>query len=299
MVIDIHTHITVSGFPELAAQMGRKPFTADILLRRMDQEGIDKSAVLPLENPENNMLFAATGTMETLAACRKHPDRLIPFCNIDPRMMLNTPKADLSKLLGVFKDYGCPGIGEVCAQLPVTSPLYHNLFRHAGAMGMPLLFHLTGKRGGVYGMIDKPGLPGLEAALAKFPETIFIGHAMAFWAEIDGDLDPKQRDDYPKGPVRKAGRLCELLTKHPNLHADLSAGSGHNAVSRDMDFGYKFLAANRKQLLFGTDRFTSADGPAPPIIGFLGDGLRSGALSRDVYDDITHKNFQRLFKLKA
>ena len=299
MLIDIHTHITYSGFPDFSAKLGRRPFTADILLRRMDLEGIDKSVVLPLENPENNGSYAVAGTMETLEACRRHPGRLIPFCNIDPRMMLNTPKADLSALMGIYKDYGCLGIGEVCAQLPVTSPLYHNLFRRAGEMGMPLLFHLTGKRGGTYGMIDKPGMPGLEAALAKFPQTVFIGHAMAFWGEISADLDPKQREAYPKGPVKKGGRLCELLAKHPNLYADISAGSGHNAVSRDPGFGYKFLEAHRKKVFFGTDRFTSEDEPVPPVIGFLNDGVKGGKLSRGAYDDITHKNFQRVFNFKA
>ena len=42
MIIDIHTHITYEHFPEFAKVfLGRGPFTADVLLRRMDMEGID------------------------------------------------------------------------------------------------------------------------------------------------------------------------------------------------------------------------------------------------------------------
>jgi hypothetical protein len=65
----------------------------------------------------------------------------------------------------IFKDLGCLGIGEVCANLPITSPLYKNLFYHAGEEKLPILFHLSPKRGCLYGMIDKPGLPGLKRFL--------------------------------------------------------------------------------------------------------------------------------------
>jgi hypothetical protein len=162
-------------------------------------------------------------------------------------------------------------------------------------MKMPVLFHLTGQVGGVYGMIDEPGLTGLEAALKLFPETIFIGHALAFWSEIDGALDPKDRDTYPKGPVARPGRLCELMTTYPNLCADLSGFSGYNGVSRDPAFGYAFLERYSRKVLLGTDRFPHDDAPVPPILGFLSNGLAGGRLSRNAYDDITHRTFERLF----
>jgi predicted TIM-barrel fold metal-dependent hydrolase len=105
MIIDIHQHITYKEFPQFTKLTvnGHGGFTADDLLRDMDKWGIDKSVILPLTNPENIAYFGVTGNQETLLACGKHSDRLIPFCNVDPRSLLNTKNADFSKLLKLFK----------------------------------------------------------------------------------------------------------------------------------------------------------------------------------------------------
>ena len=269
MIIDCHTHITFGKYPEFSKKLGLQPFTVNTLLKRMDKEGIGRSVLLPITNPENVDMFGVAGNLECVEAARRHPDRLIAFVNLDPRSMLNNPKAGLSKLLTIYRDYGCCGIGEMCAALPFTDPLYQNLFHHAGECKMPIIFHITGLSSGVYGVIDKLHLPGLEASLKAFPKTIFVGHAMAFWAEIDGNVKPSEREIYPKLPIKKEGRLWTLLGKYPNLYGDLSAGSGFNAISRDPQVGYRFLQKFNRKLFFGTDRFTSATEPIPPILPFL------------------------------
>lgn len=43
------------------------------------------------------------------------------------------------------------------------------------------------------------------------------------------------------------------MSKYPNLFADLSAGSGHNSIRRDLEFGTEFLTRNADQIMFGTD----------------------------------------------
>jgi predicted TIM-barrel fold metal-dependent hydrolase len=43
------------------------------------------------------------------------------------------------------------------------------------------------------------------------------------------------------------------MDRYPNLYADMSAGSGFGALTRDEDFTAGFLERNRKQLLFGSD----------------------------------------------
>lgn len=295
MIIDIHTHITYGKFPQFGAAFGRRPFTARTLLKRMDMEGIDASVVLPLANPENMDLFAVTGNLETIETCRRHPGRLIPFCNVDPRQGLNRPDADLSKILGVYKELGCRGIGEVCANLPITDARCRNLFRHAGEAGLPVLMHVASREGGLYGVIDGLHLPGLEQALRDFPKTIFIGHAPAFWCEIDGGVTPEQRESYPKGPVRPGGALWRLMDAHANLYGDLSAGSAHNALNRDPEAGCRFLQRYHRRLFFGTDRFTSATEPIPPIIGLIKGALRDRRITRAAYEDIMHRNFVRVF----
>lgn len=296
MIIDIHQHITYARFPQFTRGIsgGHGPFTARHLLRDMDKWGIDRSVVLPLVNPENLDFFGVAGNQEVVAACARHPDRLIPFCNIDPRGMLNTPDADFSGLIRTFRDLGCRGIGEICANLPVTDRRFKNLFHHAGQEKMPVLFHLTGRCGSTYGLIDKPGLPGLEAVLAEFPNTLFIGHAPAFWNEIDGDLKRSLRDRYPKGPIEKDGSLWHLMESYPNLHADMSAGSGHNALTRDPESGIRFLRTFHRRVFFGTDMFFVKREP-PMHLTMMREALAGKKITKTMYENIMHRNFTRVF----
>lgn len=294
MIIDIHQHITYAKFPQFAAMGGHGAFTARHLLKDMDKWGIDKSVVLPLSNPENSDFFGVAGSQEVVAECAKHPDRLIPFCNIDPREGLNTPKADFSGLMRVFKELGCRGVGEVCANLPIVSPLYKNLFFHAGQEGLPVLFHLSPKRGGLYGMIDKPGLPGLEEVLREFPDTLFIGHAPSFWNEIDGGLKVSERNGYPSGPVRKDGSLWKLMETYPNLYGDFSAGSGHNALTRDPEAGIRFIRTFHKKIFFGTDMFFVKSEP-PAHLTMMQAALAEKRIGKTMYENIMHRNFERVF----
>lgn len=293
MIIDIHQHITCRRFPKFA-QLMHGPFTASHLLRDMDKWGIDKSVVLPLSNPENMDVFGVAATQEVIEECRKHADRLIPFCNIDPRAMLNTPKADLSIIMRIFKDYGCKGVGEICANLPVTSPLYQNLFEHAGREKLPLLFHFSSKRGGLYGATDKLGLPGLEQVLRDFPDTLFIGHAPAFWNEIDGNLKPSQREGYPKGAITQDGALWRLMETYPNLYGDFSAGSGHNALTRDPEAGIRFIRTFHKKIFFGTDMFFVKK-TAPNHLSLMQGLLGEKRITKTMYENIMHRNFMRVF----
>ena len=294
MIIDVHTHITYHRFPEFVQKLNRKEFTAEILLKRMDMEGINKSVVLPLTNPENTDYIGVAGNMEVIEAARKYPDRLIAFCNVDPRAMRNSPKADLSKVLKVYKEMGCRGVGEVCANIYFNDERAMNLFYHCGECEMPVIFHVAGRIGGIYGLVDDMHLPRLEKVLKEFPKTIFIAHGPAFWSEIGEYIDEKERDHYPKGKIEKPGSVPKLLRKYPNLYGDLSAGSGYNAISRDDDFGYKFLEEFNEKLLFGTDRFTSADEPIPEIIPFIKNAFKENKISKQAYENITHKNTQKL-----
>ena len=44
-----------------------------------------------------------------------------------------------------------------------------------------------------------------------------------------------------------------MLSEFPNLHADLSANSGRNALGRDPDFAAAFLERHQDKLMFGSD----------------------------------------------
>jgi len=299
MIIDCHTHITYGRFAEFSTELGRKPFTVRTLLKRMDMEGIDKSLLLPITTPAAAEYYAVAGNQECVAAARRYPDRLMTFCSIDPRNMLDTPKANLSALMRVYKDAGCLGIGEMTAHLPILDPRMQNMFRHAGECDMPILFHCTAKRRGSYGFVDRIHLPGMEQTLKQHSRTVLIGHSPAFWAEIDGGVTARTRDGYAKMPIRKRGRLWYLLEKYPNLYGDLSAGSGYNAISRDPEVGYAFLQKFSRKLMYGSDRFTRADEPPPPQLKYIKDARKDGKITRAAYEDIMHRTFERVVRRKG
>src|SRR5215213_763176 len=74
--IDVHTHVGRTWNPD-------PPLTADDLVRWMDAHNVAKAVVLPLVSPESSSYLNLTEL--ALAAARKHPERLVPFCCIDPR----------------------------------------------------------------------------------------------------------------------------------------------------------------------------------------------------------------------
>jgi predicted TIM-barrel fold metal-dependent hydrolase len=122
------------------------------------------------------------------------------------------------------------------------------LYAACGKLKLPVLFHLDEQRN-----TDAPGLPGLEKVLKEHPDTTFIGHGPGWWASISGDVKPADLGGYPKGKVAPGGAMDRLMEAHPNLYADLSAGSGAGAISRDEEFGRQFLIRRADRVMFGTD----------------------------------------------
>lgn len=288
--IDLHVHTCLKRHPMLKRADGSRYPTPEELIDKMNSEGISKAVVLSVVSPE--FRYTVVTPEEVLSICALYPDRFIPFCNIDPRFLANSDKADFSSLLSAYKELGCKGIGEYIPNIPLDDPMNLNLFRHVELAGLPLLFHLAPQIGGFYGCYDEPGLPRLEKVLTQFPNLIFLGHSQVFWAEI-GTLDkPDERKGYPKGPIKKEGRLVELMRKYPNLHGDLSAGSGFNAISRDPEFGYRFMEEFQNRLYFGTD---IANVPQDlPIVPYFRKLKEQKLISEVTYEKIAWKNANKL-----
>jgi len=267
MLIDIHTHATL--YRTIPHRGGHHFLLPDELIAEMDRSGIDMAVVLPLVSPSQRTTLIPTE--QVLEVCARYPERLIPFCNLDPRQELNTPESDFGPYLECYKSLGCKGIGEVTTNLPFDDPLVENLFRHCEAAALPLVFHVSPRVGGFYGLVDDLGLPGLEKALARFPKLPFLGHSQAFWAEISADASEENRTGYPKGP------------------------SGYNAISRDPTFGYRFLSEFQDRLLFGTDLLRP--GQELPQVSYLKSAIEQGHISREVYAKIAWRNADRLLGL--
>jgi uncharacterized protein len=285
-MIDIHMHVG-------RWDTTRQDFNEDRLLAVMDGWGMERGVLLPLVSPES--FFDILTPREVLAIARRHPDRIIPFCNLDPRNNKNSADTDFAWIVEEYRQLGCKGVGELTANIPIDDPRSLNLFSCCGRMDMPVLFHLASGVGGVYGLADDLGLPRLERVLKEFPETRFIGHAMAFWSEIDGRVTEQTRGGYPKGKIEAPGRLWTLFRTYPNLYGDLSAGSGWNAISRDPAMGLRFMEEFQDRLLFGTD--VCHVGQEVPIVPYFKSLRREGGLSEAAYRNITEDNARRLLKL--
>jgi predicted TIM-barrel fold metal-dependent hydrolase len=87
--------------------------------------------------------------------------------------------------------------------------------------------------------------------MKEYPKTIFVGHANAFWANISADVP--EGVAYPTGKIKPGGLTDRMLSEFPNLHADLSANSGRNALGRDPEFAASFLVRHQDKLMFGSD----------------------------------------------
>jgi predicted TIM-barrel fold metal-dependent hydrolase len=222
-----------------------------------------------------------------LAQTEPHRDRLIPFCCIDPRTSYNGGIKGLVEMLRRYVDAGAKGFGEHKPGVPIDDPRNMALYAACEELQLPLLFHLDNLRN-----TDAPGLPGLAKALAAHPGCNFIGHGPGWWASISGGVTARDLGGYPKGPVAPGGAMDALMEKFPNLYADLSAGSGAGAISRDLDFGREFLVRRQDRVMFGTDFLSPGQGV--PQFELFEKTLK---LPSEVAAKIERENARKLLKL--
>ena len=181
--------------------------------------------------------------------------------------------------------------GEWKFRVPFDDPRCLAVFKMAGKLKLPVVLHLDVQYlpdpaigAPVYQRMWYGGNVGaLERALTACPATTFIGHAPGFWREISGDADASS-NPYPHTPVTPGGRLQPLFDRHPNLYADLSAGSGRNALARDPAHAVSFLTRYADRLLFGRDYYGTE----------LHDFLLSQPLGADVVEKIYWRNAEKL-----
>ena len=267
--------------------------TAEELIGFYDEMGVQKGVVLVEVCPEG--CFQTMSNEEVLDICASHSDRLVPGCNLDPRNYYNSMLSPFATVLKWYKDRGCRILGEVSPSLRILDERVQALFKAAEDVGLPVVFHMAPFVDDDYGLADLPGLPGLELCLQRYPKLKFFGHSQAFWCEIGKYAGQQARFDLPQGPVEE-GRVPELMRKYPNLHGDLSAGSGTNALTRDRAYAVRFLEEFQDRLMFGMD-ICSPEGErrfhrGPD--GFLRDLLAKGEISETVFRKIARDNAERI-----
>lgn len=301
MLIDIHTHVFKKPlhFPCIPPFCSPKELIAEC-----DAMGIDKAVLLPVVGSE---IYMPQTNEDILEITAEYPDRFIPFCNVDPRALSNSPNAPLDVVLQYYKDNGCKGIGEVMPNMQVMDPKVQNLFACAEKVGLPITYDGSDQLDGDFGLYDDPGLPQLEHTLQRFPKLKIFGHGPIFWAEIarletigergyvfsfDGLT---QVGNANRGKIKEEGVMPKLLRKYPNLLCDLSDGTCYNALTRDEEYTFKFIEEFGDRMFFGTDM--CFPGMKVPLIAKLKEWKDKGKISESNYEKITHENAEKLLEI--
>jgi predicted TIM-barrel fold metal-dependent hydrolase len=181
----------------------------------------------------------------------KHAARVAWALSVD----VTQPDAEVRLRLGA-KD-GALGFGELKSHVEADGPELQRVYALAGELDVPVLVHFQEVEHfpgeGLWGT----GFKRFESMLKKYPKTRFVGHADAFWANVDATY--ANEVSYPTGPIVRGGITDKLLGDYGNLFGDLSANSGNNALSRDAEFTSDFLKRHQDKLIFGSD-CSCADG---------------------------------------
>ncbi|MDX9978719.1 MAG: amidohydrolase family protein [Lentisphaeria bacterium] len=258
-VIDVHNHPNWHGH-NLAA-----------LVRNMDEHGIEKTWLLGWELPRQEYDQACPGYYVhmdprgigaaldlVVQGLERYPDRFIGGWAPDPR-----DRYARARLEAAVKIHGIRVYGELKCRMRYDDPDAIAMYRFCGELGLPVLFHLQCDPHTVAKQAAKRDnwlewyggdLAVVDTICELCPDTRFIGHGPGFWREISGDADATDAG-YPSGPVTPDGHLVQVLRRRANLYCDLSAGSGCNALARDLAHARAFVHEFQDRILFGRDYF--------------------------------------------
>ena len=279
-IIDIHQHTHYHDR------------TDDQMLAHQRAMGVTTTILLPagriVERPSthagksNGLAARCTGNEAAVAFAKAHPGEFLFGAN---------EVTDLPEAKGEIEKYlklGAKLIAEQKFSVQCDSPESERLYALAADYGVPILMHF---QEGTY----NSGFKRLPAMFKKFPKTIFIMHAQTTWANIDANYDWKSL--YPTGPVAKGGLTSQYLADHANCFADMSAGSGLNALLRDEEHTRWFLEKHQDKILYGSDcADTLGRGPGCQGAGTIA-ALRKYAANKTVERKILFENSKKLFRL--
>jgi predicted TIM-barrel fold metal-dependent hydrolase len=235
-IIDIHQHTDYHGRPN------------DVMLRHQRAMGVTTTILLPAgtyfasgsthEGRSNGLAAGCTGTTVCMDFAKAHPGEFLSGANEV------TDAAFAREEIEKHLKQGAVIIGEQKFAVECDSAESQKLYELAAAYNVPILLHFQLQ---TYNF----GYDRLPKMLEKFPKTVFIGHAQTVWGNIDKNYDWK--NNYPKGKVTPGGLTDRYLADYPNFFADMSAGSGLNALTRDEDHTRGFFERHQDKILYGSD----------------------------------------------
>ena len=280
-IIDIHQHLNYSGRSDAA------------LLAHQQTMGVTTTILLPAGRPmktvsthqgvANALQADALGNEACYQFARQHRTAYRFGANEVPDASGATREIDR------YLERGAVLIAEQKFGVECDAPEMQKIFQLAESRRVPVLMHWQ------YDMYNY-GFERFHKMLEKFPRVTFLGHAQTWWANIDRNYR-NQDGLYPKGPVTAGGITDRYLADYPNMYADLSAGSGLNALSRDEGFTRDFLARHQDKLVYGSD-CSDPTGSGPKCQGSQTIALiRRLAPSKQIERKLLYDNAKRIFRI--
>jgi len=281
-IIDIHQHTTYHGRTD--AQ----------LLSHQRAMGVTQTILLP-SGSEVSRASTGFGRMNGLGGARVSGNESVKqfaAAHSGEYLYGANEVTDLPEARATIEKYlklGAVIIGEQKFKVECDSPESQLLYALAADYQVPILLHFQHE---AYNL----GFDRFHKMLAKFPKTTFIGHAQTWWANIDRH-HVDQKVLYPTGSVTPGGLTDRYLSDYPNIFADMSAGSGLQALTRDEDHARGFLERHQDRILYGSDCADAAGrGNACQGAQTIA-AIRRLSGSKSIERKILHDNSKKLFRL--
>lgn len=280
-IIDIHQHTHYHGRSDQQ------------MIAHQRAMGIAKTILLPAGKPtarrstrggrSNGLAAKVAGNESAQRVVKELPGEF--YLGANEVTDLKTARQEIEKYL----KQGAVIIGEQKFDVECDSAESQELYRLAADYDVPILLHFQ------YRTYNR-SFERFRKMLEKHPKTNFIGHAQTWWANIDKHYDPKS-GNYPTGPVTAGGLTDQYLQNHPNMFADMSAGSGLNSLLRDEEHTIGFLDRNQDKILYGSDcADTLGRGPSCQGARTIAT-IRRLAKNQTIREKILWRNSQKLFRL--
>lgn len=268
-IIDIHQHTNYSGR------------TDDQLIAHQKAMGVTTTVLLPAGKWYG--LDAQCGGNDSVANLSSRMSGAYRFfANEIPYL------GEAKETITTFLKRGGIGIGEQKFRVLSDSRYLANVAAIAAEFNVPILLHFWD---GDYNM----EFVRFHKTLEKFPKVNWIGHAQTFWGNIDANY--KQGDMYPTGKVTRGGLTDKYLGDYANMFADMSAGSGLNAILRDEEHYRGFMERHQDKLMFGSDcNDVLGRGPGCQGAQILA-GIRRVAPTEEIRRKILFGNAKRVLRI--
>lgn len=235
-IIDIHQHVNYHARQnsDMVSHQRAMEVSKTVLLPSGAQLAQDSTHL----GKSNGLAARVFGPGAARRVVKDYPGEFVFFANEVPDI------PETRATLEYWLDRGGCGIGEQKFGVDCDGKAMRLVYDIARAYEVPVLIHFQHGR-------YNHGFERFHKILEAYPTVNFFGHAQTWWGNIDARAEQKVL--YPKGPVTPGGLTDKYLSDYPNIFGDLSAGSGLNAMTRDLDHAAGFFDRHQDKLCYASD----------------------------------------------